>query len=55
MLPGAQAIFVECKRPDTKASREQHDTHEFLRSLGFRVEVLQTLTHYAEFIRSLRA
>ncbi len=43
LLPGGRIIFVELKSPTGTVSPRQVVVHDRLRSLGFTVEVLNTL------------
>lgn len=40
LLPEGRAVFVELKAPNKKPTEAQARTHEYLRALGFRVEVI---------------
>ena len=40
LMPGGRVFFVECKAPGQKPTAQQRREHERLRSLGFRVEVI---------------
>lgn len=40
LLPGGDALFVECKRPGAKPTPAQLREHERLRALGFAVVVV---------------
>jgi len=42
LLPGARIVFVETKAPGKKPRPTQRAQIEFIRSLGFRVEVIDT-------------
>ena len=42
LLPGARVIFAEVKRPGEKPRKIQTVTHNQLRLLGFRVEVVDS-------------
>lgn len=53
LLPGGRAIFVETKAPDGVLRGKQPRVHEWLRNLGFRVEVLWTLEQVVRFLESL--
>ena len=50
LLPGGRVVFVETKAPDGKVKFHQLNIHEFLRSLGFRVDVLSTLDEVNEWV-----
>jgi hypothetical protein len=53
LLPGGRLIFVELKKPDGTVKPWQTRMHETLRNLGFRVEVLFTLSQVATFLASV--
>lgn len=54
LLPGGRLLFVELKRPVGGVVKPwQTRMHERLRQLGFRVEVLSTLTMVDVFLASL--
>jgi hypothetical protein len=40
LFPGGRVLFVELKRPGRKPTRLQARTHEWLRSWGFTVLVI---------------
>lgn len=53
LFPNGQAIFVELKTTGQKPRRIQLFVHNKLRSIGFRVEVIDTLEGVTNFINSL--
>lgn len=53
LLPGALIVFVEMKDKGKKPTRVQLTTHDKLRSLGFRVEVLDSKESVNDFILTL--
>lgn len=53
LLPGALIVFVEMKDKGKKPTRVQLRTHDKLRSLGFRVEVLDSKESVNDFILTL--
>ena len=54
LFPGQRAIFVELKSTGEKPRKIQVFVHNKLRSLGFRVEIIDTTEKVAEFISSLK-
>lgn len=53
LLPGALIVFVEMKDKGKKPTRVQLRAHDKLRSLGFRVEVLDSKESVNDFILTL--
>lgn len=53
LFPGQKAIFVEVKTTGQKPRRIQKYIHEKLRKLGFRVEVLDTISSVINFIEDV--
>lgn len=53
LLPGALIVFVEMKNKGKKPTRVQLRAHDKLRSLGFRVEVLDSKESVNDFILTL--
>lgn len=53
LLPGQKAIFVELKTTGKKPRKIQAYVHNKLRHLGFRVEVIDSLSRLNDFIDSL--
>lgn len=53
LLPGATIAFAELKAPGEKPTLIQRNVHARLRSLGFRVEVLDSKESVTGFILSL--
>lgn len=53
LMPGALIVFVEMKDKGKKPTRVQLMTHDKLRSLGFRVEVLDSKESVNDFILTL--
>lgn len=53
LFPGQKAIFVELKTTGEKPRKIQIFIHNKLRTLGFRVEVIDTLKKVVEFIESI--
>lgn len=53
LLPGGRIVFVELKSTGQKPRKIQLYMHGVLRSLGFRVEVIDTLAGVENFIETL--
>lgn len=53
LFPSQKAIFVEVKTTGQKPRRIQKYIHEKLRKLGFRVEVLDTISSVINFIEDV--
>lgn len=53
MLPRGMVVLVEVKAPGKKSTPKQAKEQEYLRSLGFRVEVLDTHDAVDDFIASI--
>lgn len=53
LFPGHKIAFVELKTTGQKPRRIQVFMHNKLRSLGFRVEVIDTIEKIATFINSI--
>lgn len=53
LFPGAKIAFVELKATGKKPRKSQILIHEKLRSLGFRVEVIDTTQGVIDFIESM--
>lgn len=53
LLPNQKVIFVELKTTGQKPRKIQIYMHNKLRQLGFRVEVIDSLSRLNEFIQSL--
>lgn len=53
LLPGGRIIFVELKAPGKKVGAHQLVVHARLRRLGFRVEVLSSVTLVEEWAATL--
>lgn len=55
LMPGGRLIFVELKRPVGGVVKPwQNRMHLRLRELGFRVEVLYTVTQVCDFLQGLQ-
>lgn len=50
LFPGHKIVFVELKTTGQKPKRIQTHMHNKLRTLGFRVEVIDTVESVANFI-----
>jgi len=55
LLSGGRCIFVETKAPNGVVRSWQKRLHERLRTLGFRVEILWTMTQVRTFLDEIRA
>lgn len=53
LLPGSKIVFVELKSTGQKPRKSQLFWHDKLRKLGFRVEVIDSLSGLNDFINSL--
>ena len=53
-LPGGKMAFVELKAPGKKSTALQEKQQNYLRSLGFYVQVLDSITGVDNFIRSMQ-
>ena len=54
LLPGCKIVFVELKTTGQKPKRIQAFMHNKLRTLGFRVEVIDTVEGVYRFIESIK-
>ena len=54
LFPGGRIAFVELKAPGKKPRKIQISVHTLLRSLGFRVEVIDTIKGIEDFINEYR-
>ena len=54
LLPGGRIIFVELKAPGKKLRKIQNYISKVLRSLGFRVECLDTVEKVDLFIENIK-
>lgn len=52
-MPGGKIYFVELKRPGGKTSAVQDRQIEFIRRLGFKVYVIDSLEGVEEFIKKI--
>lgn len=50
---GAEATFVECKRPGEDPTPGQQRDHDRRRALGFRVDVVRTFEDVDGYIRNM--
>lgn len=53
-LPGGRIAFVELKAPGKKPTAMQERQHNLLRSLGFYVQVIDSIPGVDNFIRSMQ-
>lgn len=53
-LPGGKFKLVELKAPSKKPSPRQCLVHEMLRSMGFEVWVIDSISGVEEFIKSVK-
>ena len=54
LLPGHKIAFVELKTTGMKPRKIQHVVHNSIRELGFRVEVIDSVSGVYEFIKSFK-
>lgn len=53
LFPGHKIVFVELKTTGQKPKRIQAYTHNKLRALGFRVEVIDTVESVVNFVDNI--
>lgn len=54
LFPGRRVVFVELKTTGQKPRRVQLFVHDKLRSMGFRVEVIDTVEGVIKFIEEMK-
>ena len=54
LFPNGEVVFVELKTTGRKPSRIQVFMHKKLRTLGFRVEVIDTVQGVIDFVNSVK-
>lgn len=53
LMPGGKAIFVECKAPGEKPRKLQQERIKKLRSLGFKVEIVDSYKAIRKLIQEI--